>query len=76
MNYKSRSDAFCWKSACSSSLTIHSLVVIKLLTAHTRKAKLFRQSETFVSFGIFVSNKAFRSTFLALQVCAKRYQQP
>jgi hypothetical protein len=45
------------------------------LTAHTRKAKLFRQSKTFVSFGIFVSTKAFRSSFLALQVFAKRYWQ-
>jgi hypothetical protein len=45
----------------------------KLITAHTRKAKLFRQSESFVSFTKFVSTKAFRSTFLALQVCAKRY---
>jgi hypothetical protein len=43
------------------------------ITAHTRKAKLFRQSKSFVTFGIFVSYKAFRSSFLALQVCAKRY---
>jgi hypothetical protein len=42
------------------------------LTAHTRKAKLFRQSKSFVTFGIFVSTQAFRSNFLALQVCAKR----
>jgi hypothetical protein len=46
---------------------------IQPITAHTRKAKLFRQSKSFVSFGIFVSNKAFRSSFLALQVCADRY---
>jgi transposase len=43
------------------------------LTAHTRKAKLSRQPKSFVSFTKFVSTKAFRSTFLALQVCAKRY---
>jgi hypothetical protein len=57
-----------------ASLTVFSaLENAQELTAHTRKAKLFRQSKSFVTFGIFVSNKAFRSTFLALQVCAKRY---
>jgi hypothetical protein len=48
MNYKSRSDAFCWKSACNSSLTIHSLVVIKLLTAHSRKFVHFGKLRQFV----------------------------
>jgi hypothetical protein len=73
MNHKSRSDAFCWNSAYSSSLMSLRSFGEQHITAHTRKAKLFRQSESFASFTKFVSTKAFRSSFLALQVCAKRY---
>jgi hypothetical protein len=75
MNQRSRSDAFCWNCANSSPLMSLRSFGEQHITAHTRKAKHLRQSKSFVTFGIFVSNKAFRSTFLALQVCAKRYWQ-
>jgi hypothetical protein len=73
MNQKSHSVALFAKNQCLQVLPdFCALENAQELTAHTRKAKLFRQSKSFVTFGIFVSNKAFRSSVLALQVFAKR----
>jgi hypothetical protein len=54
MNQRSHSDAFCWKSACSSSLTILGLICHKAANSAQPKVCAFRQVETFRSFSIFV----------------------
>jgi hypothetical protein len=61
MNQKSHSVALFAKNQCLQVLSVFgALENAQELTAHTRKAKLFRQSKSFVSFSKFVSTKAFR----------------
>jgi hypothetical protein len=42
MNQRSHSDAFCWKSACSSSLTILGLICHKAANSAQPKVCAFR----------------------------------